>query len=928
MKNSLLSYRLRAVIILLPFILGTLQAQNRPDDALPTTARKTFDGNLPEASSAIAGLDETDIGVLPEQPGDQPSFLPLSSDPKPTSIAPDTTIYGWWDNRFGLGGVNGPVKAVAVDGNDVYVGGSFVTAGGKFAFNIAKWDGNNWQVLGTGIAGEVHAIAIKGDNIYVGGAFEAAGDVLTPNIAVWNKKLGVWSALAEGIGGDRFAYVSSLAFIGDELYVGGRFITAGHIVAVNIAKWNGVTWQRVGTGLNGYVFALAAQGNDLYVGGRFTLGGKKQHLRHVARWNVSAGTWNALGDGVRHGDSGFVASFAVSGSDLYVGGRFTTANGDTVNNIARWDIGANRWSSIGSGIAAIQRPYGYVYALGVYGKYLYAAGQFDSIAGVAGRFDNEIKFGAEFARWDGSNWSILPHAGFPSSGVVAISGIRRNRQTAYLAAMAIDNDGKIYLGGEFDIAGPLIPLDGYGNAVWSADESVFASNVTSFDGDTTWSLLGSGLRSQRNNGRGTQAKALAIRGDYLYVGGSFENAGPVRTNDLARWNMKTALWSPLGSLASDGSRSIEAISFVGDDLIVGGFFEMMGGRDAHNIARYNLTTREWSPLDGAQDIPPIRTMLLHGNRLFLGTQGGLYIWDGTTLTHPSENTNRDIFALAIHGDSLYVGGWFDSVGTTAASSFAIRNISSGSWLLENSGTDGPVYALAIAGGTLYMGGRFKTLNGTPAQNIAAWNIADGMVSSVGEGIDGTIRTLATGTGGLYAGGTFPRVSIFAADNLALWNGTDWTDVGRGVVDRDGGGIVYTMLLTPDRSPDDLWVGGSFEFAGGRTSFAIAHWSRALSSAPINRFAHTEEQPPPIVSAIVPNPLSSVADIQLSIPTAGFISMRLYDLQGNRIRTLISGTYESGERTLPCSLNDLPDGTYFYQLQFGSRLESGSIIIAR
>ncbi|MEZ7892765.1 MAG: chitobiase/beta-hexosaminidase C-terminal domain-containing protein, partial [Candidatus Wallbacteria bacterium] len=44
-----------------------------------------------------------------------------------------------------VNGTNGSVYAVAAHNNNIYVGGSFTTAGGISASRIAKWDGSNWS---------------------------------------------------------------------------------------------------------------------------------------------------------------------------------------------------------------------------------------------------------------------------------------------------------------------------------------------------------------------------------------------------------------------------------------------------------------------------------------------------------------------------------------------------------------------------------------------------------------------------------------------------------------------------------------------------------------------------------------------------------------------------------------------------------------
>ena len=74
-------------------------------------------------------------------------------------------------------------------------------------------------------------------------------------------------------------------------------------------------------GVNNYVSATVVDGSDnLYMGGGFTTAGGNS-ANYVAKWNGSA--WSALGSGL----NGSVSALAVSGSDLYAGGGFTTAGG-------------------------------------------------------------------------------------------------------------------------------------------------------------------------------------------------------------------------------------------------------------------------------------------------------------------------------------------------------------------------------------------------------------------------------------------------------------------------------------------------------------------------------------------------------------------------------------------------------------------------
>src|SRR5262245_22885495 len=91
-----------------------------------------------------------------------------------------------WMPMGGVPGANGPVHAIAVDDTgNVYIGGKFSFVANTPATNVAKWDGNRWSALGSGVDGAVFALATSGTKLYAAGSFFSAGNRSARSIAEW-----------------------------------------------------------------------------------------------------------------------------------------------------------------------------------------------------------------------------------------------------------------------------------------------------------------------------------------------------------------------------------------------------------------------------------------------------------------------------------------------------------------------------------------------------------------------------------------------------------------------------------------------------------------------------------------------------------------------------------------------------------------------
>ena len=330
-------------------------------------------------------------------------------------------------NGAGDGSLNGPVYAIAVRGSEIYVGGGFTDVNNygtalADADYLAKYDANTaqWSALGNdgagggSLNGVVQALAVGGDNLYVGGAFSNVvnyGDSLfsADYIARFNFNSGQWYALGHNGAGDGplSGWVFAIA-VKDypngltEVYAGGGFTdvnNSGTVIpeADYIARyyfsefgsgWSPLGHDGAGDGsLKGGVFAIAlVEPGTVYAGGNFT--NVNNHgitlgaADFIAAFNTSTQEWSSLaadgtGDGVLNS---IVRAITAIGDIVYVGGLFTDIDqgGAVLGNgdyIARWD-GASNWSALGSdGSGNGSLPNGAL-AIAIDGDTLYTGGQF------------------------------------------------------------------------------------------------------------------------------------------------------------------------------------------------------------------------------------------------------------------------------------------------------------------------------------------------------------------------------------------------------------------------------------------------------------------------------------------------------------------------------------------------------------------------
>jgi len=343
-----------------------------------------------------------------------------------------------------VSGFSNGVKAQNI--KELYAGGSFTSAGGIPANNLARWNGKVWSAVGSGTNSSVYALAVYNEKstisfplsygkLYAGGLFTSAGGIPANRVATWDGR--VWNSVGTGMNRTVYTFATVPVIEKSLLFAGGTFTTAGGVQTNSVAFWNGEMWSPWGSGMSDVepaaVYSLKVLGGVLYAGGRFSLAGGIP-VGNIAR---SSGVgWTNVGEGM----NAPVLALGVYSNRVLAGGEFDSADGQQVNHLAQWD-GTN-WLQVGSGTN------GTVYALQTVGGALHVAGQFTTVGGISA---------SNIGRLTDSVWTNL--AGGTNGPVFVI----------------FDYMGGMYVGGDFTSAG-----------------STSANSIARWDG-VTWSAVGGGV---------------------------------------------------------------------------------------------------------------------------------------------------------------------------------------------------------------------------------------------------------------------------------------------------------------------------------------------------------------------------------------------------------------------------------------------------
>ena len=335
---------------------------------------------------------------------------------------------------------------------------------------------------------------------------------------------------------------------------------------------------------------------------------------------------------------------------------------------------------------------------------------------------------------------------------------------------------------------------------------------------------------------------------------------------------------------------------------------------------------------GPEDL--IFSLITAGNTIIAGSDAhGIWISSnmGENWTHPTGMDNKSIRTFCKNDSFIFAGTWGNGV---------FRSKDNGnSW--QYTGLDGQaVEALYAVGDTIFAGGEytdgvkvnFSFNNGDsweyrllpwPASRVYCLTYLDGIIFA---GADGIYSSTDMGdnwfleygvtfdtSGNAIDSKIFKELMVYDGYLIAallansIWissdNGKHWTDFNAGIIS--------------DWTFEGLAVKGTDLWAL-RSGFGNAY-RRSVTEISTGIYKERNSMPEDyMLFQNYPNPFNSSTIIEYRIPNKDYVSLKVYDILGYEITTLINEVKSKGLYQVSFKMDYLTSGTYFCILKIGDK----------
>jgi len=343
----------------------------------------------------------------------------------------------------------------------------------------------------------------------------------------------------------------------------------------------------------------------------------------------------------------------------------------------------------------------------------------------------------------------------------------------------------------------------------------------------------------------------------------------------------------------------------------------------------------WSVRDTGLTTLNVQNMAASGTNLFAGTyKGGVFLStnNGGNWTPVNDGLlNLKIYGLAYNPPYVFAGT--DGSGLFLSTNNGVSWITAGmsdKTIGDITGNESNIFA----GVSYPTRGVYRSID-----SCKSW-APTGMVGLT----DKNILALTLNGSNLYAGTAY--TSLFISTN----NGDNWTNLNNGLTD-DVWSIIFHnsnifagtghgVYLSTNGGADwinisdgltnlfagSLVVHNNYFFAGCGNGGWV--WKRPLSELVGIINAHNDLPNEYMLFQNYPNPWNPSTTIKYTIAENSTVSIKVYDILGNEIRSLVNEKKPAGNYEITFSAANIPSGIYFYRLQAGNFIETKKMVFLK
>lgn len=541
-----------------------------------------------------------------------------------------------------------------------------------------------------------------------------------------------------------------------------------------------------------------------------------------------------FGYGYGDGANGNVWTSAIqTDGKIIIAGEFTSYNGTNVNRIARLNSDGTLDPTFNVGFGA---------NIG--------------IRKIVIQTDGKIIIGGAFTNYNGSNLNRI--ARLNSDGTIDGSFVIGSGLDSTVHALAIQNDGKILVGGVFlnyngVSSNRILRLNTNGTidagfsigsgsdnlissiSVQSDNKIIVSGMVSNFNGTICNKILRLNPNGSADNtfiiGAGANGviRSTSIQDDgKIIIGGTFTSFNGTLINRIARLNANGSIDLTFNIGNGPNNSAIWSTNIQSDGkIIIGGDFTSYNGTPINRIVRLNSNgsiDAAFTIGTGASGIV-LSVEIQSDDKIIIA--GDVLTYDGTTrnyitrlnangsldpIFNMGSSANNSIYATAIQPDGkIIIGGDFTRYSGTTINRIVRINMdgSLDGTFLTNTGTDASVRSIAIQNdGKIIIAGSFTNYNNSAFNRIARLNTNGtyDLSFTTGSGFNGTINSTSIQSDG----------KVIVCGEFTNYNGTPINRIARldinGSLDPTfnvGTGVNNSIYSSSIQSDGKIIIAGNF-----------------------------------------------------------------------------------------------------------------------